>query len=464
MFWKEAYESGTKIDNIINVSNYNNDIKDIGEISLLIDKGRGETDWYIFRDQRHFGPFSYDKITELIELGAVNLHHHVWRPGFDDWTEISKIDELASYFKDNEEQKKLEDTEFEFSLKQSIEKNVKFDEQETAVRVAEIPSLELEKINRYKKVNLYLTGALSLIVLVSLGFYLLSNSTTESFRNLNSYQKTKLTNISKTKVNAGDVRFDGFLSALSAGDPVFVFASNLKESTSVTYSLIGVRDTLIGQHRLKISDTVKSDGIFESKPLRLKNGKFIPAGEYYVNVSCSDCIDKTLLKKKVKYFPMGETAYAKDLKVYKTKIFESKKLEISELENIILTVEKQISRTKSSYSKIKGRQSWNNFSKSWLTVQNDLVGLFAQLDKAAMKDKIYHLSAYMSLKDLVKQTFELHVNQNIKFDKNIKAKTAAAAKIASLSSVVDLNLISLKNEVKSANLEIQKEATGFKNI
>lgn len=431
-----------------------------GRLSILIDKGRENRDWYVFRDQKHFGPFTYEDITDFISEGQILSNHHIWRPGFKSWRRINKIQEFSSYSIVGSENKNFSDIEFEKNLDLSIEDQVFKDDVVNNIKISKLPPLELEKIKKYKRNNYYLSGALAFILAAGTLGYVFSDRRLNSFENLNVYQKEKLTNISKTKQSDTDIRFDGFLSVVEKGDPVFVFASNLKKETAISYSLRSVKDTLVGSHRLKLINSVKTAEIFESKPLRIENGLFIKQGEYNLKVMCSTCSDKVLLEKKVKYFPKGEAAYTASLTKFNESLNSSKKLEIEELENIVNTAKKQLLLTKSNFKTRTTKRQWSKFSSTWLVNQNELISLLSQLDKIDMQEKIYHLDLYLSLKKAVQTTFELHMAQEQSFslekDKKIMSTLTKGV------NKNELTINSIDNKVKAAQIKIKKEISKSK--
>lgn len=430
------------------------------KISLLIDEGRNLNDWYIFRDKRHFGPFSYEKVTNFLEMGLINNNHQIWRPGFGGWVAISNIDEISCYaFNDLNEDSliSVSDEDFENEIKKEMKESLFFKETNDSVKVMELPALETLELKKHKKINKQLSAILLFFILGGVSFFLFTNDTLDSYKNLNSYQKTKLDNISQASYDPFDIRFQGYLSVIDQGDPVFVFASNLKKGTLVSYSLISVDDTLVGRHRLSIRDTVTSGDIFESKPLRMENGQFIPSGSYYLNVSCSTCDEKNILQKKIKYHPSGEAKYLANLEAYKKSILENKKLEISELENVITQIKEQLKKTTDSFSKYKGKKSWSGFSSNWLVAQTDLVNLFTQLEKPSMRDKIYYLNLYLNVQKLIKQTFEAHIMQSEFYDMKSVAKKNYRMKINERLKKIDLNLKSVSNDLENENLSLKAE-------
>lgn len=48
--------------------------------------------WYVFREQKHFGPFTTNSVLIFLKRGFISKDHYVWQEGRSTWTKIADVD------------------------------------------------------------------------------------------------------------------------------------------------------------------------------------------------------------------------------------------------------------------------------------------------------------------------------------------------------------------------------------
>ena len=318
----------------------------------LLEKGRDLKDWYIFRDEKHYGPFSYDDVSNFIKSDLIQMRHHIWRPGFDVWMRVEDLSELSCLQDSKAPRKNLTDNDFEslFTEEIAVTEDMDFDAPES-------PNAQQVDINTKNKNSLIVLSVIFSVAFSGL-LYVFMNSKDDlySFARLPDVQKSKLEIISESPIKgSADIRFQSYLSKMNTGDPVIVFSTNLPKDTEIEYNLKGVEGTLVGLHRYADSKIayVPSDKIFESKPLRRSTGEYIPAGVYSLFVSCTKCENEVSFKDKIEYYPKGKIQYKKDINQFNESVRYNAKLELGELEQITTNVKQQFDETRKAFEKEK---------------------------------------------------------------------------------------------------------------
>lgn len=100
-----AFSPGQRVEDMHRASSPGNDAKqdsveDLGRASsAVIDTtALQDEDWYLSVDGHEFGPMSFDELGSRVKRGeARGDNAHVWRDGFDNWIEVSKVPELRPF-------------------------------------------------------------------------------------------------------------------------------------------------------------------------------------------------------------------------------------------------------------------------------------------------------------------------------------------------------------------------------
>lgn len=48
--------------------------------------------WFVFREQKHFGPFTTNSVLIFLKRGFISKEHHVWQQGQSAWSKIADIE------------------------------------------------------------------------------------------------------------------------------------------------------------------------------------------------------------------------------------------------------------------------------------------------------------------------------------------------------------------------------------
>lgn len=66
--------------------------------------------WYVFREQKHFGPFTTNSVLIFLKRGFISKDHYVWQEGRSTWTKIADVDTFNVFIA--EEALRMSDDEF----------------------------------------------------------------------------------------------------------------------------------------------------------------------------------------------------------------------------------------------------------------------------------------------------------------------------------------------------------------
>jgi hypothetical protein len=168
-------------------------------------------------------------------------------------------------------------------------------------------------------------------------------------------------------------------------------------------------------------------------------------------VSCLSCDKKFTYEDKIEYYPKGKIQYKKDLKQFNEGVRYNASLEVTELQQIIETVKDQYQKTKDSFAKKSSTQKWEDFSKQWLSNQEELINLFSQLKNSDLREKIYFLDLYEELQTVVRGLFEMHMIQDA-----IKNKKTDYKKYDKITSDIEKSISKFKSKLDIAKLKLNK--------
>ena len=425
---------------------------DFIENTKLIEQGRDLNDWYVFRDQKHYGPFSYQALTEYIKDDVIHLSHYVWRPGFKEWIKIEDLNTFSCLQDKEMDRKRLTDDDFYSLIKEDLKGNESIDFVPPSVNEGVTANGSVKANNKNYIVAL---GALISLTILGLSYiYFNAQEDLYSYSLLSVEQQNKLQIISETPAQGlADIRVQTYLSKINTGDPVIIFGTNLPANSNLRYSISGVGGTLIGMHRYNETFNIKvpEDKIFESKPLRRASGEFIPAGVYKLSISCAECAKGTSFDEEIKFFPRGEVQYKKDLQQFNDTVRYNTSLELNELKDILRNVRQQFNETIKGFNQNKSLAVWDDFSKAWLVNQEELINLFSQLKNDDLRDKIKMISMYDELQTIVRNLFEMHMLQD-----DIRRKKITKVDYKKLSKRVSDSINAFESALNIEKLNLNK--------
>ncbi len=437
-----------KASEIINSkTNTNPEIANTIEINpKLIEQGHDLGDWFIFRENRHFGPLTAKKINQLLFSHLLSLEHHIWRPGFNGWVKLKDIEAFRSYGKNQIEL--ITDNDFSFQAELGPIDRIKFQENDISfvendkVKILQIDlksevtqklnSLSEKIVSNYYQVLEFLKIDKKYAFKVAIGItsiFILSNILL-IYSFIISPHKNNLVSelpyevrrqlIQNAIAPATLINPRILLVEKDKGlkDPVLVGSVNLPFDAKIKIIIEGKPETLNGTYRFrKQFNLVLTSPIFQTEPIRGATGEFISPGEYLVKVICESCEtkDKTLTSTTYRFGITNSEKYIKELREFHIKTRESANIELDELDDLSETLMDQYQRTISIYNRSinsKNLESWNKFAVGWLATQKKIVDMFDQIATEDFKSKVYYLPIYEAYGVITRLIFELHVTQD----------------------------------------------------
>ncbi len=454
------------------VENHKNTVEKMAKEFGLVQQGQTLNDWFIFREERHFGPLTSDQVNKLLLQRKISIQHHIWRPGFTEWLPISEVEnfracglESIDFVDDNtfSQECELEAVDLiapdihEIGFSKSWIKKVAKQRQILAEKTQQL-STALGLSDETKSYLVRYTTIAVLVCVTSMFVWFFWPSNESVMNGLTKGMQSHLLHISKQPESAINAQFAAFEKSNGQPDPILVMATNLPLGSVLQISLVGEPESLLGTLNFeKTMETTVKEKIFATPPIRGRNGQFIPAGVYSFKVACLSCgiEKKTIFEQKYSLGIQNAEDYQSKLKFYHKKVREDARLELTELESLASVLGEQYKKTLNGFVKFStGTVSWEGFSGEWLDNQNRVVGVFAQMESDDVREHIYYLPLYESYKDLAKNIFELHMMQDT-LVKTPKNRGALTKDVAALSHKISLNITYLKSQIDLMNAEAQ---------
>lgn len=454
------------------VENHKNTVEKMAKEFGLVQQGQALNDWFVFREERHFGPLTSDQINKLLIQRKISIHHHIWRPGFAQWLPISEIEnfracgvESIDFIDDNtfSQECELEAVDLiapdihEIRFSKSWIKKVAKQRQILSEKI-HLLSTALGLSDETKAYLARYTVVAALACVTSMFVLFLWPSNESVMDGLAKSMQSHLLRISKQPESTVNVQFAAFEKSNGQSDPVLVMASNLPLGSNLQIKLVGEPETLLGALNFeKTMETTVKEKIFSTPPIRGRNGQFIPAGVYSFKVVCLSCgpEKKTIFEQQYSLGIQNVEDYQSKLKFYHQKVRQDARLELTELDSLASVLNEQYKKTLNGFVKFNnGVVSWERFSGEWLENQNRVVGVFAQMESEDVREHIYYLPLYESYKQLAKNIFELHMMQD-SLVKTSKNKGFLTKDVAALSHKISLNLTYLKSQIDLMSTEAQ---------
>ncbi len=462
----------------------------------VIEQGHQLGDWFIFRDERHFGPLSSKQVSRALLKRYVSIEHFIWRPGFHDWVPIKDVECFRACGTDTI--KNMTDDDFsrlsrlgsvdkvnfstdgtDLSFTEQLHNNVDIilDDmvsQRFLKRISKaLPEKYREKLDKtiddiglsrsewmFKRASIILFAVTVLFGMV----LILSTARDKSFiETLPKDTQTQLYNVSAIPLDITEPAFTMMLRDQNAKDPTLVGATNLPIGSDISIEIMGDPQSLLGAHRFAKTYQFKlSSKIFQSDPIREVTGQFVPPGYYDVFVSCKACGAN---QENLELFRQRYLFGVQDLRVYRTDLLnfhqqtrKSARLELDELIDIQSSLRDQYQTSVDTFVKFSSAKDvvgWNKASADWLPVQKKLIELFEQMKSREFTEKIYYLEIYERMRKLSQQIFELHMMQ----DKIINEPSSVQSLVnltSETSSQVNLSLLFEKSQLDLMNANYSK--------
>ena len=358
----------------------------------IVEHGHILNDWFIFREERHFGPMSTKQVRYLLSKKMIASSHFIWRPGFTGWTAIGQVESFRSYGRDEIDNL----TDDDFSKRAMLggidrigwEKNeIDFIDKKNsnayeleqvrmtrAYRNVLSEPLFMEKLNNFFglfgsdfRYGQALVGFLAVAFLFA-GIVTANRvDTSSTLAGFSTAIQERLTTISEKTETIRNPSFAMFEKASASGDPILVSATNLPLGTRVLIDVIGKPDTLMGAYRFNQKFEMNIDSkIFSTDPIREASGKFIPAGTYTVFAKCLSCgeADRNLFAKEFTFGMKDRDAYTAGLAKFHEETRQNARLELMELGDLSGNLNQQFAITSQRFARaVTGRDvsRWERF-------------------------------------------------------------------------------------------------------
>jgi len=454
--------------------------------NTLVEQGHILNDWFVFRDERHFGPMSTKQVRYLLSKKMISSDHFIWRPGFTGWAAIGEVESFRSY--GEEEIDYLSDDDFSKKAMLSGIDRIGWEKNEiNFIDQKNSNAYELEKIRLSKRMrkasgesyflnrlnNMFglfgpdfkhgqaLIGALAMVFLVG-GVITANNVDADTkLEGFSSAVQERLIKISEQTDSMTNVSYAMFDKISPSGDPILVSATNLPVGSRVLIEVVGKPETLLGAYRFnkKFEMNLESK-IFQTLPIRESSGKFVPPGTYTIFAKCLSCDDagRNIFAKDFTFGVKEQAGYAAALSKFHNETRQNARLELIELGDLAGNLNQQFIVTGQKFARgVTGKQvvRWERFSAGWLLNQRKLIDLFEQMEPAEFQANLYYLPLYNAYNNVVQDLFELHLLQ----DQLIKTDLADQGQIveeSKLTQKIKVELASLKSSLDLMNVNYNK--------
>lgn len=452
------------------------------------------SDWFVFRDERHFGPLNSKQVSRYLLKKWISIDHFIWRPGFPQWTKIKEIEcfracgaEVIKNMNDDDfssaarvgtiDRIQFEGSQNELSFTNQVQTGVetiidevvhnpvveKIRRKIPAPYLAKMDSM-ISSVGMSRREWLYRRASMVLFVMtfiVGLSILITSGPDKSFVDELPSDVRQKLYSVSQLPETTQKASFTLIERDPSLKDPVLMAATNLPVGSQVRIEITGDATTLLGAHRFqKIIELSLSSKVFQTQPIREVTGQFIPAGFYDVKVTCTSCAkgDQSLYEHRYLFGVKNHETYKADLRSFHENTRQNARLELNEISDVVSSLKIQYKSSIDSFVKHStndDRAGWGLFSANWLERQNKLIELFEQMKSREFRKQIYYLPLYERLNRVTGQLFELHMLQD-----RVVSKEENAEKIAEmtseLSQQINLSLLFVKSQHDLMNANYSK--------
>lgn len=453
-------------------------ISDVPVDNSVVEQGHVLKDWFIFRDERHFGPLSSKEVRRFLSKKMISSNHHIWRPGFTGWKAIKDIEAFRSHGKAVIRDMNDDDFSFKAGLNQidrisleageldfvERERKKQEEEEELSFFMTAIKSIgEVTGFSNESRSSSRLIFT-SFLFTALIGFIIFFNRSQkyEFLNELPTEIKEKLIQVSKLKETNKNPEFIIFEKEYNASDPILISSTNLPVGSRIQISITGDEATLLGTYRFKKTEEVRlKSKIFMTDSIREESGKYIAPGSYTITVDCLSCgtKDKEIYKSSFLFGIKDQMLYQRELKRFHLETRQAAQLELSELKDLGRTLEQQyqvsVNQFVSSSSKRNTRE-WNKFSTVWLANQKKFIDLFEQMNSDKFMKELYYLEFYAAYDHLILQIFELHLLQDGIVMSSSENVAESSQNLSKLSQEISLSLATLESQLNLMEINFSK--------
>lgn len=446
------------------------------EMDVFYEASADEPVWYVFRDERHFGPFSIQWIQELIALGVIREDHHVWQPKLKEWKSIRNFENLRSYSHGVNPQT-LSDNDFESILQAEELKREKRFELDSldfvAPETSKIPTLQSEPTGKsipslirdkalkvsdlLKELRQTHPRKAVILSIVSVVTFVFLTYSAVSGIHLTSTEKELLSRLSPEDMSKAEEILahkaeDGVLRAglfTTIGNRDLVVVSNQSKDSPRSMILTGVPGTLVGYQRWNRNIAVEADRYVSKIRSKILNISEIPHGEYEVTMKANGVATSKWMNT-----PEGVGEYQKDLNKYKGAMQTQSILEQEEITQVYAKLQEHFDFTLGEFQKFKKTDArrrskiWKRHERNWKQDQARFDQVFASLSSSDFVNQLVYADIYLELSEISKQIALLQNQQSMLI---LHRKTVAVSDSARQAKLVQDKLNRLQKTVNRWN-------------
>ena len=429
----------------------------------VIEQGHILGDWFIFRDQRHFGPLTSRQVQRFLAKKLISTKHYLWRPGCTGWVKIEAMEAFRPYGVDSI--KTITDSEFsklakidEIDKIAKLNKELDFEEgssdAEIETGLSSFFSGVFDFHSKRKNYPLMVFSIAVLLLVVGAQFIMSQQSKYPYLESVTADVKLRLINISQSVESVVDPKFSLFQKVKNSVEPEYIGATNLPVGSEIKIQITGKPDTLVGSYRF--NKTIKkriNSKIFKTEAIREASGKYLSPGQYSVVATCLSCekLNHVLFEGDFSAGITDQIVYKRELKSFHRETRQKAQIELNELKDLSRSLSKQYRTTVSKYvfySSKSMEQKWAKFSTRWLGNQNKFVDLFAQMKSQTFMDKLFYLPLYQGYGDIVLKIFELHMLQDSSIQNSTLSGETSSQNISELAQQVSVQLAKIDADIK----------------
>ena len=419
--------------------------------------------WFIYWSNAHHGPFSLLEVfawtSKLEDLSDVLI----WSEKQLDWERFDQseaklvIDQQSNLL---EKESKVTELPILWRDWNTSTPPIKFDSLNNEQMVFEdiddtklTNNINMNPINKIKKSKYNSVFGLCVFLIIMIGlfaFFYLKFSRPIRPIGLSSKDFNELLLVQDQSLTTEGPKADVVLDSNDLKHPKFYLASNILENEKLIVEVSGIPSSLIGSFYFLKSIEVKVVKSIMTTPFLDMSSKGVPLGYYKVKIIY---LGQKLIEKV--YFLGGEKSenYNKELRHYHSRLILKTKQELSELKQIVESLDLQLSETDlnfevflSNRTSFQAVTNWKEFYNKWNTYQKQLQESLNLHELGTQKERDLLVKTFKSLMQIEHRIFELHVKQQ-KYAKNSKNAE---------SPILNLNIESaqIHNEISSLKVVI----------
>lgn len=378
------------------------------DIQSLTEKSARQ--WFVFSEDRHFGPYAENYLAVLLKRGAIGREAYLWSAGIEDWKPILQIEDFIIYHDFLSEKSNPEILNPEpqrSSVTPAIDFNFSTDLRfaETLAAIHERAQAK-SKLESKPKTKFIIAGLIAATVAIIAAAVLTIEPNWKSQVRAHGADENAVSQLALA-MKASEPRLALATSSDDPKSPVLFLGSSFQDQRKITLKITGQPDTLVGRLWVAFeADITIQNGLGWTMPIRNQDGSYMPTGRYTVEFSCANCTqqEQQALANKPQFFIGTEGAqYQSALTLYHEKLKQKAADEIVELDEIANTLDDQINEFRlfmqRRLSKPKARAAqWALFRDEWGQMQKQFENFFTVFNPKNMKSEFVLSKVYTRLR------------------------------------------------------------------